>query len=144
MFTRIIVLIALCILFYTCKNKKQSTGRITSTYNVVFPDSASRQKAVDSLINFDVKKDYSNKSLQELRLLKNAVYAIHGYCFMEADLRSYFTANTNWYDTLMYNTYMANDTVELNSWVSLSSDERAFIKKISALEKEKLKNNINN
>ncbi len=143
LFTKIIGLIALCTLCYMCKNKKQSTGRITSTYHVVFPDSARRQKAADSLINFDVKKDYSNKSLQELRLIRSSVYAKHGYCFMEADLRSYFTANTNWYDTLMYNTYMTNDTVELNSWVTLSSDERAFIKKISALEKEKLKNNIN-
>ena len=84
----------------------------------------------------------SIKSLQELRLLRNYVYAIHGFCFMESDIRSYFSGHTKWYDSIMNKRFYANENKELNSWITLTKEEKAFVDKINELEQEKLKENF--
>ena len=98
----------------------------------------------DSIFNLNLNQDLSGKSLPELRILRSSVYARHGYCFMEADLRGYFVSNTKWYDTLMQNQYDRNYTIELNSWLTLSEEEKAFVDKTLELEKEKIKENFKN
>jgi hypothetical protein len=141
-FTKIIFLLSICLLLITCMGKKQSNAKMSNAYVLVHQDSSRVPRAMgDSVISFDMKQDLSNKSLQELRLIKSSVYARHGYCFMEADLRSYFTAHTTWYDTLMSNRYDTNFDKALNAWVVLSEEEKEFVKKVTTLENEKLKNN---
>jgi len=61
---------------------------------------------------------------------------------MEADVRGYFTSYTNWYDTLMNNTYFRNEDKDLNSWVTITTNEKTFIDKITALEEKYKKENF--
>lgn len=51
----------------------------------------------------DTNQDISNLSYQQLRLLRNYVYAIHGHWIMEGDVNRFFAANTDWYENLCYN-----------------------------------------
>jgi hypothetical protein len=74
----------------------------------------------------------SAKSLQELRLLRNEIYARHGYLFMDMVLRGYFV-QYKWYQPIYWDSLYN---------VTLSADEAAYVEKISALEKERLKDNF--
>lgn len=90
--------------------------------------------------NIDLNQDLSNKSLEELRLLRNALVARQGYLFMNADLRGFFTAQ-GWYDSLMYNRWEAEDEGRDIKPIELSAEESAFAEKIKVLEEAKKKEN---
>jgi len=79
----------------------------------------------------DLGVDLSTKSLQELRLLRNEIYARHGYLFMDMVLRGYFV-QYNWYQPIYWDSLYK---------VTLSRDEAAYIDKIHSLEEEHLKMN---
>ena len=105
--------------------------------------------------NIDVEKlngkvnsnmDISNLSLSELRVLRNAMSARHGYLFMSAELRSLFE-QTSWYWDKMYahleKEYAAggeNGRKEIP--VKLTPDEIKLVNRIKAREAELLKQNF--
>lgn len=78
----------------------------------------------------DLQQDISNFSLQDLRLLKNYPYALHGLYFMEADLNAFFRANTKWYESLVYKLWDDEKMPLDYKDVKLSAEEQAFIDKI--------------
>jgi hypothetical protein len=98
----------------------------------------------DEIMKIDLQEDLSKKSLQELRLLRNVVYARQGYCFMQADIRGYFSAHMKGYDSVMEARWWAEDggdTTLTFPKIKLSTEEEKFVKKIEALESEKKKEN---
>lgn len=79
---------------------------------------------VDTSLNVD------SLSVQDLRLLRNYVYAIHGFYSMEAEINSYFTANTDWYWDLVYK-LSEDDKLPLNyEDVTLTKEEQSFVDRI--------------
>ncbi|WP_164977512.1 YARHG domain-containing protein [Ancylomarina salipaludis] len=74
---------------------------------------------------FHTKQELINMSAVELRLLKNEVFARHGYSFKSADLRDYFN-NTSWYAESRNYT---NDR--------LSDQEKEYLERIMSIEKTK-------
>lgn len=69
-------------------------------------------------------EDVKDYSLADLRLMRNAIYAMHGYIFKNAELRKHFSA-FEWY-------FPNNENVDAN----LSAIENANIKVIQARENE--------
>ena len=68
--------------------------------------------------------DYSKMSVAELRILRNTVFAFHGYEFKSDDLKKHFAKQ--WY-------YYPNKKFR-NS--DLTEEERAFVKAVQARERE--------
>jgi hypothetical protein len=98
----------------------------------------------DSILKLDLHQDLSKKSLQELRLLRNVLYARQGYCFMQADIRGYFSAHMKGYDSIMEARWEAEEDGDTKSTfpkIKLTPEEEAFVKRIEVLESEKKKNN---
>ncbi len=81
----------------------------------------SKIEQVVSIGNMGIEADYTK---EELRLLRNTVYAQHGYCFKNADLMAYFS---------QFAWYMPNPNVKMEK-IELTEKEKEFIEKI--LEKE--------
>lgn len=69
--------------------------------------------------------DISKLSKKELRIVRNTVFALHGYKFKSQDLAKHF-AKKPWY---VVNPKFKNS--------DLSKEERDFVKKVSALERSK-------
>lgn len=85
----------------------------------------------------DLKQDISHLSFQELRLLRSYPYAIHGYHFMEADINTFFSANTKWYNNLVNDIYWDAEEgkgkfAESYEEVNLTPEEKAFVDRIDA------------
>jgi hypothetical protein len=123
--------IALC----ACHQENETSDRSTATAGLGLNQEA--------ILKVDLKQDLSGKSLQELRLLRNSLYAKQGYCFMQADLRGYFSGHMKGYDSIMEARFWDEDAEKKTvAPISFSKEEHAFIKKIEALEAEKKKNNF--
>ncbi|MBK7711020.1 MAG: YARHG domain-containing protein [Bacteroidales bacterium] len=75
---------------------------------------------------FDFNIDLSEKSFQELRLLRAEILARHGYLFMDYVLRSYFNA-TKWYQPVFWYPDFK---------IKLSEEEKKFLEKVLTLEQE--------
>lgn len=129
-----ILLFSLIFSLLACDDKKEPEK---------YEGNKSAQATFSANEKIDLNQDLSQKSLAELRLLRNRVYARQGYCFMAADLRGYFTAHMPEYDSLMNLRWWAEeeqtDTVPP---ISFTKEETAFIKKIEALENKKRKENF--
>lgn len=98
---------------------------------------------LDQVLHVDLNQDLSTLSFQELRILKNALYARQGYCFTTADMRAYFTAKIPAYDSIMEDRWWAEEEgVKAIAPISFTSEENAFLAKIDALIKERQKNNL--
>ena len=85
----------------------------------------------------DLKQDISHLSFQELRLLRSYPYAILGYHFMEADINTFFSANTKWYNNLVNDIYWDAEEgkgkfAESYEEVNLTPEEKAFVDRIDA------------
>ena len=124
----LLCLTAAC-LFFGCKSGSENKTGQNSTDNLsvtqsIFDKITDLPKAVDLNTNID------NLSLQDLRLLRNYVYAIHGLYFMEADLNAFFKANAKWYEE-MVNDLWEEDSMPLSqNDITLSKEEQAFVNKI--------------
>lgn len=81
----------------------------------------------------DLNQSLEGKSLEELRLLRNAVYARQGFLFMRADLRGYFSKYP-WYDSLMYARWVEDDALGKSAEINLSVEESDFIARVKAKE----------
>lgn len=75
---------------------------------------------------FDFNVDITNKSFQELRLLRAEILARHGYLFMDYVLRSHFNA-TDWYKPVFWDN---------NFQIQLTDQEKKFIGMVLAQEKK--------
>ncbi len=80
---------------------------------------------------FDFSVDCSNRSLAELRCLRNELFARHGYLFKDAVLRGYFNTN-KWYQPIFWDDSFS---------VSLTKKEQWFVDKVLRLEKKHLARN---
>ncbi len=80
---------------------------------------------------FDFTVDCSNKSLAELRCLRNEIYARHGHLFKDAVLRGHFD-QYRWYQPIFWDKTFT---------ITLTQKEQWFIDKISRLEKKHLARN---
>ncbi len=94
----------------------------------------------EDYFNIDLNQDLSKKSLEELRLLRNALVAKQGYLFMNADLRGFFSAQ-GWYDDLMMQRWELEDEGGDIKPIELNAEESAFAEKIKVLEEAKKKEN---
>ena len=76
---------------------------------------------------FDYQQDVAGKSYLDLLLLRNAIYARNGYCFMNSSVRAYFDKQP-WYRPL----WAYEDSVHLK--VPLNQQELAFVQRVHAQE----------
>jgi len=90
----------------------------------------------EELFNVDLTQSLENKSLAELRLLRNSFFAKQGYLFSSAELRSYFLS-FSWYSDLMYERWEKEDPEPIR----FTEEEQQFIDKIKEKEKELLERN---
>jgi hypothetical protein len=140
-------------LFFACNSKKDTTKESTSDSTSISDDSNlgtdddveitlnyNKDVLKGDYYNIDLNQDLSKKSLEELRLLRNALVAKQGYLFMNADLRGFFSAQ-GWYDSLMNNRWEAEDEGKDIKPIALSAEEKIFSDKIMALEEAKKKEN---
>ena len=88
---------------------------------------------------FDTKADISNLSLSELRVLRNAIPARKGYCFMDAELRSVFN-RTTWYNDTMYGRWEQSLTDDVP--ITYTQKETDYMARLKAREDELRKNNF--
>ena len=87
---------------------------------------------------FNLDMDVSQLGITELRILRNSFWARKGYAFRDAFLRGVYQ-NTSWYGELMWNAY---DDSDEGPTVTLTAAEQAFTQRLSAREKELLKDNF--
>ena len=82
----------------------------------------------------DLTVDIKDMTYQELRLLKDYVYATKGVWFMEGEVNAFFSNKCSWYFTRCYE-YLEAHEWEANtdiSKVKLTDEEKAFVDKIDA------------
>lgn len=91
--------------------------------------------------NLDLNMDISNLSLSDIRILRNALYARQGYCFMKAELRAVFST-TSWYDKVMEDRFWAFEEGNPLPPISLTREEQAFVDRLLVREKELKKQNF--
>ncbi len=91
------------------------------------------------LLAIDLNQSLEDKSLAELRLLRNALYAQQGHIFMGADLRGYFSKHS-WYDSLMYERW-EREASGANVPMEFTQEEQTFIARVKAREAELLTQN---
>jgi hypothetical protein len=75
--------------------------------------------------------EVSSKPLADLRLLRNEIYARHGYLFKDMVLRGYFL-QYKWYQPIYWDSLFK---------VTLSKEEGEYVSKIQSLEQMRLKEN---
>lgn len=102
---------------------KKSTGNSLAPVSIF-------EKKTDLPQQVDLKMNIDKLSLQDLRLLRNYVYAVHGLYFMEADLNAFFRANTKWYANLTDALWDKEEMPLDYNEVTLTDAERAFVDKI--------------
>jgi len=114
----------------TNENSSQDTETVTPTETTQAPVRSFLTTDTELPQSVDFQQDISNFSLQDLRLLRNYPYALHGLYFMEADLNAFFRANTKWYESLVYKLW-DDDKMPLDyKDVKLSAEEQDFVDKI--------------
>jgi hypothetical protein len=118
----------------SCGGKKKATDA-TETIDKQFVAIGGANIRLDSL---DLSMNIDGLPVQDLRLLRSAVYAKYGYLFMEADLRGYFSANMKTYDSLMWVRWEYEDAGESAEQykipkvepVKLTAEETAFVQRV--------------
>ena len=119
-----------------CKNKNKNTSTALAQDTVTTATSLLTDTVLPQSI--DLKQDISRYSFQELRLLRSYPYAIHGYHFMEADINAFFSANTKWYNDLVWKLWEESEANGENKFpenydeVKLTAEEKAFVERIDA------------
>lgn len=108
-------LIVVGILFTACPSPKEKTSADAPQGEEVASAFSEEEKAMnDSFFmlqdgnlpqSIDLKQDISHLNYQNLRLLRSYVYALHAHWFMEGDLNTFFSKHTDWYESLMAETW---------------------------------------
>lgn len=90
----------------TYSNQENNIDNSTADYNTTtvgkFPEGS------NALLGYDDVKD---KSLYELKIMRNEIFARHGYIFKTNDMRKYFN-NQSWYTPLYDNVDNKLTTIE--------------------------------
>ncbi|MEZ4850442.1 MAG: DUF3160 domain-containing protein [Bacteroidia bacterium] len=110
----------------TSSSGEQSSGEIIQ--------SATQGK---DFMNIDMNQSLDNLSLEEVRILRNAIFAQKGYLFNKAELRGFFNTYS-WYDSLTWERWENAD----GSPLKFTPEEEAFIARAKAKEDELLKQNF--
>ena len=97
--------------------------------DVIISDVPNNSKDVIIPDSIDLDMDISNLSLSTLRLMRSSILAAQGYCFMEADLRGYFS-QTNWYEEMMNNRYWDEDAGRKLVPIGYTKEEQAFVERV--------------
>ena len=99
---------------------QNNTSEVTDTTKV--------EAIVEDVYTLDKKKlsdeELQQKSKRELELMRNEIYARHGYIFKRQDLQQYFNEK-KWYHPITHSTYD----------IQLNSIEQYNVKKIKSYEK---------
>jgi hypothetical protein len=95
----------------------------------------------DELMHLDVNKDYSDRTVSELRLMRSMMFARHGYLFKKSELRDYFMDNYKWYSEMVYKNAELQQQGQPEVKAVLTVDEKKFVDKIDVLIKEKCRQN---
>jgi len=143
----ILLAVAVLISFTACKNKQagnsqqgssSTSSQVTSTSQSNPGGSGETAAQLSTLLNnkelpkeFDLSMSTDSLSLEELRLLRNYLYATHGFYSMEAEINSFFMANTDWYRDLVYSLWERREMPLEYDDVSLSNEEQLFIDKVN-------------
>lgn len=94
---------------------------------------------VENLKTFnDYKMNISKLSLCELKVLRNACYARHGYLFFSSEMRGIFNS-TSWYGDLVYKQL---EDEQVNGEIKLTPEEEAFTNRLREQEEKLKKNNF--
>jgi hypothetical protein len=135
------------ILISSCSEEpqnKESNGKEKTKSEVI--NSSVTPKLSNDPINIegkiDLNMDISSLSLSDIRILRNSFAAKQGYCFMQSDLRGYFST-TDWYDTKMEDRFWKEDSGEIKP-ISYSKEEQIFIDKLKKREEDLKKRNFYN
>ncbi len=145
--TSILLIMTVLLLVIGCNSSKKSDQPKDNSPTEMTNTDSSTREGISLLDNKDLPQsidfttDINDLTLQELRLLYNYVYAIHGMHFNEADLYAFFKANTNWYEKLITKLWEEEDSggniLPLKySDVKLTTEEQAFVDKIEGRIKE--------
>ena len=80
----------------------------------------------------DLDMDISHLPMQELRLLRNYPYALHGMYFVEADLNAFFSSKCEWYMERCDAYLEAHDWTPLLEYdqTMLTNEEKAFVDRV--------------
>lgn len=80
---------AVYFLFFNKKEKQTETmnSTISGSVNGLYPQASERLLTADELVNM---------SQENLRIMRNEIYARHGYIFQKEDMKQYFNAKS-WY-----------------------------------------------
>ena len=134
---KVLLSLSMLLVLCACNNTGKPTGDTLAEENVECEEfnPHSFLMTADSLPDkVDLSVDISNMTYQELRLLKNYVYATKGVWFMEAEINSFFCTKCDWYFSRCYDVLEQHDWSE--SYVTdfsnakLTQEETAFVKKI--------------
>ncbi|WP_438711313.1 YARHG domain-containing protein [Aquimarina muelleri] len=100
------LIIVIFVSFFSCKEKNDTSIEASSTDSFEFLED----------------KELQSKSIGELRLIRNEVFARKGHVFKDKSLNDYY-ASKKWY------------TPNANAKIVLSTTEQEYVKKIKELEK---------
>ncbi len=137
--TLLILVLVFCCLNCGRHQGEQANGNVPGTQAAQVISDISALKLPPTLTsqeleNPDLNQDLSKRSLQELRLLKAAVYASKGYVFDEADLRSYFLSNNKNYQALMFKHWKESGfDMKKQENLALNANERDFVRRVDSL-----------
>ncbi|MBP3726396.1 MAG: DUF3160 domain-containing protein [Bacteroidaceae bacterium] len=80
----------------------------------------------------NLSMDISKLNLLELKVLRNAIYAQKGHIFTTGEMRGIFGATT-WWESLALKRW---DSEQANQPIQLAPEEKAFVERVKAREKE--------
>jgi len=133
-----LLLLSSCGLFDSEEKKSVTPERGSDDFEYANPEDLVRR----DLLPVDLTQSLENRSLEEVRLLRNSIFARQGYLFTKAELRGYFTSTTSWYDSLMWQRWELDDQQELENKeaeaLDFTKEEQAFLKRCKAREAELL------
>jgi len=130
-------------LFLSCAGDKTETQTNNTVSNSALP--------LDTTLNFpgifdttkvnniNLKEDVSKYSLQEIRILRNALLARNGYLFMEAELRGYYSSFLAKYADDIWARWESGAD---NTSIKLTAEEQSFFDLLKKREDQLLTQNF--
>ncbi|KGN95774.1 hypothetical protein HQ39_06040 [Porphyromonas sp. COT-108 OH2963] len=134
-----VICLILVIAIGGCTSKKENSGETPAEKSVPFFG--------DSMLprSLDLNQEIEAYTMEELLLLRNYPYAIHGLYFMDANINGFFSSSTDWYTKLYEEAFEQSEENGTHfpteySDITLSPEEAAFVarvdKRIEELKKE--------
>ena len=134
-----VICLILVIAIGGCTSKKENSGETPAEKSVPFFLSTALPQSLD------LNQEIEAYTMEELLLLRNYPYAIHGLYFMDANINGFFSSSTDWYTKLYEEAFEQSEENGTHfpteySDITLSPEEAAFVarvdKRIEELKKE--------